>query len=373
MAVKLSYTIELLIELLDYLVRFDRSEVGIEELRVYIKKKASQNIEIGKYYMPEEHEMIYFAFLEQCWIVALLACHEKISHDKVVGKIYKVKDYIKVIFDLVNHDLEITKKDFVNCKSVETTKKLVYFDNNFFIKNKELKNANKNEYQLVYSPAHLEELANSAHNNSYFQSEFINKDIEALSEITDNYLFLPDFERGVKLCIEPPYDVYRRVVYRIGDTKISELEELLFMSLRPWLKAKLKLNISGDTIKDSLSHENVVSYLNELHKDDSWYELYKKDTEKFWYKYSNDYFLSYGVIEHLSKLIDILDNNPEPVNKYRSHLHDVTHLIYALHADIFVSDDKRLCNKYMEICSFFKISPKCLSGKEFLNRLSDVR
>ena len=146
------------------------------------------------------------------------------------------------------------------------------------------------------------------------------------------------------------------------------MQEIIFLSLREWLKKELKLKIQGDNITMVLDNANIKKFINSKRGVKN-YKIYDEDPLIFWDKYKNSYSVSFEFIQQLSQLIDVVDNNPEPIKKFRSHLHDVSHLIYSLHADIFISDDKRLRNKFTEVCRFLNNSTELLSRDEFFEKL----
>ena len=215
--------------------------------------------------------------------------------------------------------------------------------------------------QIIYSPAHLEELANSNRRNILDLTTEIQSDLKKIDKITHMVEFLPSECKGIEIVKEKSINTYIRTVNKFDDTIKSEINEIIFLICRGMLRKELKLHFRGDTIAGVLESEAARKYLS---KSCSWYKEYCEDKAKFWINHKNNYIFMFQTMATISKIIDVLDNNPEPARLYRSHLHDVTHLIYASHADYFITDDKRLRRKFVEIKRFFGFNTILLSFKE---------
>ena len=57
----------------------------------------------------------------------------------------------------------------------------------------------------------------------------------------------------------------------------------------------------------------------------------------------------------------------EKEENYRARLHDVSHIVYAAHTNIFVTDDKKLNLKTKAIYSSIDVPSKVMNRKEFID------
>ncbi|EHI59822.1 MAG: hypothetical protein ACLTC4_06105 [Hungatella hathewayi] len=334
-------------EILDMLKKFQENKITIVELQEFRDRLDEEIIESDK---KVHHDDTYnFLRVEKYWMLLVNVINNKID-----------KNIINSFICAVKADDFIAKVQF---KHPDTTKKaekidkpLLYFDFNTYIvlKKKVPINSVTDKYQFVYSPAHLEELANSIRKNDFVYNESIENDLKYLSCLTNNMEFLPDIDEGIKICFESPYFPLKRVIEEYGGTIISEELEKNFLENRQPIRAEQRVKVRGSDISGVLSTPEAEKLMDKY----TWYHKYKDigDKEKFWNEYKSNYNFLFNSIVELVNVIEILDNNPEPSKKYRSHLHDTTHLIYATKSDIFVTHDNRLFNKANEIYSFLGVN-----------------
>ena len=195
-----------LVDILDLIMKYCFNRCEITELREYIRNNAEKN---NMYYIYgiNSGEIAYYNFYQFCFAVINDILFNNITKKTCLDNINM---YLRNYGLLVCNDC-VDKKDFAkNIVSIE--KKLVYFDNNFFInykRNKYLINSSK--FQFIYSPAHLEELANSSKDKAD-DNEYIKADINVLNNMTDCICFLPDAQVGVKVYREKADYSYTRVI-----------------------------------------------------------------------------------------------------------------------------------------------------------------
>lgn len=292
----------------------------------------------------------------------------------VLKEIKKIEDFCTTV-EVAPHSGILRKSDPVEFYDRGNIP-LFYLDNNAFIgvkklldKYKTLRDNPIQNNQIVYGPAHLEELANSNRNNILELTTEIYSDLNILNEITNTVEFLPSECKGIVLVKENSMNGYVRVINEYDKTIIAEIEEMIFLIFRATIRKEKGLHLRGDNIKNVLESNVAQKFLS---KSFEWYGEYSENKEKFWNKHKEDYDFLFQTMEELSKLIDVLDNNPEPTRLYRSHLHDVTHLIYASHADYFITDDKRLRKKFEEVKRFFGFNTLLLSFKESPFYIGDI-
>ncbi|MGN6899528.1 hypothetical protein ACTHT7_05795, partial [Neisseria sp. P0017.S010] len=81
------------------------------------------------------------------------------------------------------------------------------------------------------------------------------------------------------------------------------------------------------------------------------------------------FYIVEAYINLAANLLEKLGYYRESENKYRSRLHDVSHMIYGAYCDVFVSADKKMINKLKAIYSALNIPTEVLSLLDFQNKL----
>lgn len=344
-------------DILEIFDKFEKGIIALDDLRNFQEETYSNNIAYGLKVEPEDN--YNFLRCEKYWILLLDLVNNRIDKNRIKECVYRIKadDFIdRVKFSNVGTISQINKID----------KPIVYFDNNTFIYFKKYISIEKinRKYQYVYSPAHLEELANSIRENNFQCNENVERDLFYLSKLTNNVEFLPDSNKGIIVCCESPDEPLKRVIKDFDGTVLSEQMEKDFLENRKKIRDEYALKVRGDNISGVLSSDVAEKCLNQF----VWYQEYKEESDKriFWEHYKNDYDFLFTYLNALSYLLDIMDNNPEPSKKYRSHLHDTTHLIYATRSDLFITNDKRLEDKANEIFRFLDIPVEVKNYKKFL-------
>ena len=346
-------------EILDVFYKYINEIIFKDDLIKYKDKAYNENIQFGlEIKHGDEHNFLLY---EQYWVLLIYVLQGKITKDKIEHhiNIIKAKNFISCT--------EAKNKN-ITAKFAHSNKPLLYFDYNVLIylkKNIQLSNIKK-EYQYVYSPAHIEELANSIRKNNFEYTDSLINDLSYLSNLTNNFEFLTSKEYGICLMQENPYEPLKRVIDDYNGTEISERLEKEFLYDRPQIRNNLPSKVKGSTINGILNTPQAQAILEQ---NTWWYSDYKCFPNKalFWEKYKKNHKFLFESLEQIVNVIEILDNNPEPAEKFQSHLHDVTHLIYATHSDIFVTNDKRLRAKANEIYDFLKIPCKVIDYTDFKN------
>lgn len=344
-------------DILDIFDKFQNGLISLDDLKNFKEEIYQKNITFGLNVEPKDNDN--FIRCEKYYSLLLNILNNKIAKNIIKECVYRIKaeDFInRVRFSNVG----------ARCIAGKIDKPIVYFDNNTYIYLKSSIPINKinKEYQYVYSPAHLEELANSIREEDFKYNCKIQRDLSYLSKLTDNVEFLPDLNNGIKIFCESPEEPLKRVIKDFDGTVLSEQIEKDFLEKRNAFRDEYDLKVRGSNISGFLSSVAAKKILNQF----VWYPEYENESNKkmFWKKYKNSYIFLFKDLPALVNLLDILDNNPESSKKYRSHLHDTTHLIYATKSDLFVTSDKRLEDKANEIFRFLEIPVKVKNYKDFL-------
>lgn len=265
---------------------------------------------------------------------------------------------------------------------------VIYLDHNIFIEliqNKiQLDNLLKstNSY-VVYSPAHIEEIAVSFKNHN-IPEKTINLDLNAISSITNNNIMFPnhgvdnsniDYAAYIKK--EHPFECYKRVIsqYHVNSNAEKINKEVLldakdnsFNGNKPieinniHYKEILKVLLDEQhiTIKETL----IMSYNNFIKEVENSHLIKLGYINKFDFNFDdfkNNFFKISTVIELLANILESNGYHYEKttddklLKKGRSRMHDVSHMIYGAFSKKFITGDKKLFKKTEAIYSYLKI------------------
>jgi rRNA-processing protein FCF1 len=276
--------------------------------------------------------------------------------------------------------------------------KKIYFDNNIIIDIKNLRNKalqekveqiNKKEYQIVFSPAHIEEIA--AIVKHYGQDDKNAKDkLSFLAQLTDSTALLP-FPRnksrliqhdGIFIYKEHPKKTYSRVIDQYKNNAIAEHHQ----------KEKLKHGEDFEAEHGISSKEtNNIDIIREidffkprLHQIiiDNYHLLRNFELGRFLpdscpgcddlnFAYTKNYFTIHeAIMEKLLEFLEVRRFFPDNPKNSINSLHDTTHAIYGAYCDIFVTNDKKLKQKTSAAYQWLGINTNIFNSNEFIEYLS---
>ncbi|EKP0259063.1 hypothetical protein JFQ93_000260 [Aeromonas sobria] len=88
---------------------------------------------------------------------------------------------------------------------------------------------------------------------------------------------------------------------------------------------------------------------------------------------SENYFRAHDILERILELIffflEKIRYKPEPIENYRSRIHDVSHAIYASKCKYFISSDKRFIAKCKAAYDFLNIKTQVFLYSEFSSHI----
>lgn len=273
--------------------------------------------------------------------------------------------------------------------------KYIYLDNNIVIdlKNKRSQGVidavdglKRDAYRIVFSPAHLEEIANTVKHHGQ-SGDSADEKVLFLKELTESYCFLP-YPRnglvsvrnnGINTYKENPEDTYERVFSMHDRNIIAEKHQ----------KEKL---LNGEQVEASGSINKVEANNSDIQVT---LEKYRKDLKKIVrshhiamkrhpdlgvfvpkqqitasmlrFGYIRSYFPIFEIV--VEKLMEYLESQryfPDKSEKFVASLHDTSHAIYAAYADIFVTNDGNFAHKVKAIYQWLGVETKVMTRKEFL-------
>ena len=228
----------------------------------------------------------------------------------------------------------------------------------------------KENYSIAFSPAHLEDIAASKIRCGT-SDDVIRSEIEFLTSIAGRNSLRPITRETLKIYYdEYPIDCYHRVVSGyVGNDLIEPIEKKILEDARsnPLSEPKEMNNISPEDIFDQFRKKQIScslykqGYLSESEIEKSLNWTFDDIKDKF--------YIVEAYINLAANLLEKLGYYRESENKYRSRLHDVSHMIYGAYCDVFVSADKKMINKLKAIYSALNIPTEVLSLLDFQNKL----
>lgn len=254
-------------------------------------------------------------------------------------------------------------------------KKLIYLDSNVFMEiekvpeDGEFRQAierSKEHCDYYYSPSHLEDILKRELSN-----ESVSPILSTIEKITNN-LFIHRVDNTVRLDYESPYSSYQRTNNEISKqiSKLIEEKQIsrltsgdLFFPQYHTEDHKREINNKDLFGRDRKLLEIALGKAGSTFTLDSIKNL---DIGNIKYGTLND------IIYKLLRAMDILNYRHEPlknIQKLRSSIHDVEHLIYATYSNIFVTDDKSLYHRSKAILAYITPNVKVMRPSEFQESL----
>lgn len=223
---------------------------------------------------------------------------------------------------------------------------------------------------VVFSPAHLEDVAASAIRDAA-PPAIIKAEIDFLAKIAGRNGLRPITLDRVVLYDESPHDCYARVVAQYDKNDVAEEIDASVIADAHESPAGDPREMNNVPHTEILGHiiyrELIVRTLfvrgligrNEQVRALSWQFDDLKDRFKVLQEYIN---LAANFLEKIGY-------HREGRDKSRARLHDVSHIIYAAYCGTFVTADKKLAKKAMAIYSLLGIRTLVLLDKEFAAQL----
>jgi len=251
--------------------------------------------------------------------------------------------------------------------------------------------------QPVYSPAHIEELAVPVQ-RSGLSERVVFEEMRKLSLLTKNIEILPNSRRGLRkihsegefgafICIENPKKCYERVIKNYE--QLNDLAEGGQQSFSSTANQDADGRVPGtvnlrdpqeilhaDTAKQKiLSEYHSIFHVGRLYaqrvtgfsKRSSFVEV--SDPAGCIALLKGNHDATQAMIESVIKFLIRERYYPDPVKKYRSEMHDISHAVYASYFDFYVIDDVKSRKKCIAAYEFLGINTKVLSPAEIIQGL----
>lgn len=223
----------------------------------------------------------------------------------------------------------------------------------------------KQNNQIIYSPAHIEEIAVSKMRENS-DDETINKELNFLSEISNNNELLPTTREKLELVKEQPVVCFERVVsdyYRLNDDAEEIEHNVIIDANKNGLEEPREMNnIKPEDIFQNINYKQkiVQSLIDEkiIQKND-----YSEVLNWKFKDFRNRFYILEAYINLAANVLEWIGYYREKEAKSRSRMHDVSHIIYSSHCNTFITADKNLYMKTKAVFSLLEIKTKVILFK----------
>lgn len=243
----------------------------------------------------------------------------------------------------------------------------IYFDRNIFIyatngKYPKLVDVinlcKKNGKIFPYSPAHMEEIV-KAITEGHSECE---NDIELIKDLSGEMAFCPVEDYDTRLICYPVIECRYNVEKDSGreQTELARDMDADEKEIHKWMRDNIEFKKVFDECKhcqwdNIFDQECIQKYLKfeniEQPKDGYQFTFQRRES----------------LITKLYKLLDLFGFRVEDSDVHiENRMHDISHIIYASSAEIFVSNDKKLRDKAKAIFKFLSIPTSVMNCEEFI-------
>jgi len=219
--------------------------------------------------------------------------------------------------------------------------------------------------QAVYAPPHIEEIANIYRSKaSHAQcGRYIAEHLKGICDLTDCWELLPNDEPDApgRLIQEAPQDCLSRVIDKFELTYLAEDTE---EALREYVPAARAVN----TPVNAFEYANVraIWQIRMLCRG------FDPECCPTGSGLRSSFQTSVAMVDICFRSLRDSGFGLEAKRKTRSSIHDVSHAIYAIMADLFVSNDARMLEKAKATFSFLKSECVVYSPSEFVAYIEDL-
>ena len=265
--------------------------------------------------------------------------------------------------------------------------KKLYFDQNVII---DLQNERKpnfvecvskidrSKYEIVFSPAHIEEIAALVMHHGQSQ-ETVNHKLDFLATLTQSTALLP-FKRndtyqieenGIFISKESPKKTYDRVVAFYKNNKIAEEHQKEKIANGEALERTF--GVSSKEANNTDIQKEIDSFKPRLHQIilENFDSKIAPKCHEINFKYLRKIFPLHEIaIEKIFEFLEARRYFPDKSTQFLSGLHDTTHAIYSAYCDVFVTNDNKLNKKSFAAFSWLGINTLILNPDEFVGYIS---
>lgn len=252
-------------------------------------------------------------------------------------------------------------------------------------------------HQPVYSPAHIEEFAVPVQ-RSGLSEDIVMAELKKLSALTKNVEILPNSRRGLRkihsegrfgafICKENPKHCYERVVENYEPLNdCAEGGQQMFTTLANQeangrVPGTVNRYDAQELLQKELVKANILrEYFSIFHDGHNYAEMATGIAKQSpFINVSNpqnsinllrgNHDAVQAMIEAVIKCLIRERYYPDPIKKFRSEMHDITHAVYASYFDLYVIDDERSREKCKAAYKFLGVQTNVLSPAQVIETL----
>jgi len=238
----------------------------------------------------------------------------------------------------------------------------------------------KKSYRFCYSPAHMEDIGSALMWSTKMDDAEATETtartmekVESISKLTDDLEIFPGKSNGSAILkTEYPAKCLMRVLDRADDNyKLDPREKEMmdrFKEKDP--DGSISKAVSNLSEEFLLSPEYGQPLLDRLKSKISFGEdgSGAQPNDYSWKNISKAHGVMLHVFEEVFNYLEEIRYRPDAASKYRSHLHDVSHAIYASNANYFITADAKFAQKVRAAYAFLEVETQVIGYSEFIER-----
>ncbi|MEN5286256.1 hypothetical protein ABE494_09985 [Stenotrophomonas lactitubi] len=238
----------------------------------------------------------------------------------------------------------------------------------------------KESYRFCYSPAHMEDIGSALMWSRGMNDTAATKaaaqtmeKVNSISKLTDNLEIFPgESNSSAILKTEYPGDCLMRVLERSDDNYMLDPREKEMMDgfKERDPDGSISKSVSNLSEQFLLSPEYGQPLLDRLKSKISYGEEGSgaQPNDYSWKNISKSHGVMLHVFEEVFNYLEEIRYRPDAAKKYRSHLHDVSHAIYASNAEYFITSDAKFAHKVRAAYAFLEVETQVMGYSEFIER-----
>ncbi|MCA5932587.1 hypothetical protein LET06_16730 [Pectobacterium versatile] len=226
--------------------------------------------------------------------------------------------------------------------------------------------------RFLFSPAHLEEIAVSCKRGTASDA-LVEDKIEFLTVLCGSNSLRATSLKKTEIYNELPICCYNRVIkyYHLNDFAESlEHEVISDANNNPAGEPRIINNSSPEELFYHINYYEILLLslvkMQLITVEEMRYSLVGLLERQERSIIMNRHDVLEASVNIVANWLEKIGYYRESIEKSRSRLHDVSHMIHASYCDIFVTNDNKLLNKTKAVYSFLTIKTRVLSMKEFI-------
>lgn len=244
-----------------------------------------------------------------------------------------------------------------------------------------------------YSPAHMEEIAVILRSQPDLEKaqKMVGEQIALVADLSDTWEILPAFQNAgsSQVVQEHPSDCMVRVMHNYDHTLSSEeierfqlcwKSEKAFNAVQDEFGPPIRVGPGIELFpekRDRLGIDRGITNIapervfedagvRKALREKLWHYSWKVETMPMGEDLMRSHIDRQNVVNILLKVLEQACYYADSFDKHRSHLHDVSHAIYAAEADIFVTGDERYAKRVRAVYHFLGLKTRVVQTGDFI-------